>query len=104
MTAAMFDRLGLCRDRLLQMGDIMNFRLSTPRRETFLVSVVIAALVVLGMIVPRQPLAGAQSGLFALAFAEEPGERAMKLAPADRLRYIGIHAGREVGAAVALLG
>ncbi len=30
----------------------MNFRLSTPRRETFLVSVVIAALVVIGMIVP----------------------------------------------------
>ena len=30
----------------------MNFRLSTPRRETFIISVVIAALVVLGMIVP----------------------------------------------------
>jgi len=37
------------------MGDIMNFRLSTPRRETFLVSIVIAALVVLGMIV-RLPI------------------------------------------------
>jgi len=30
----------------------MNIRLSTPRRETFLVSVIIAALVVIGMIVP----------------------------------------------------
>ena len=30
----------------------MNFNLSTPRRETFLVSVVIAVLVVIGMIVP----------------------------------------------------
>jgi len=33
------------------MGGIMNFRLSTPRRETFLVSVVIAILVIIGMIV-----------------------------------------------------
>jgi hypothetical protein len=30
----------------------MNIRLSTPRRETFLVSVIMAALVVIGMIVP----------------------------------------------------
>ena len=30
----------------------MNFNLSAPRRETFLVSVVIAVLVVIGMIVP----------------------------------------------------
>jgi hypothetical protein len=33
-------------------GGIMNFNLSAPRRETFLVSIVIAILVVLGMIVP----------------------------------------------------
>ena len=30
----------------------MNFNLSAPRRETFLISVVIAILVVLGLIVP----------------------------------------------------
>jgi hypothetical protein len=30
----------------------MNIHLSTPRRETFLISAVIAALVVIGMIVP----------------------------------------------------
>ena len=30
----------------------MNFNLGAPRRETFLVSIVIAILVVLGMIVP----------------------------------------------------
>jgi hypothetical protein len=34
------------------LGGIMNFNLSAPRRETFLVSIVIAILVVLGMIVP----------------------------------------------------
>ena len=36
----------------LATGELMNIRLSTPRRETFLVSAVIAALVVIGMIVP----------------------------------------------------
>jgi len=36
----------------------MNFRLSTPRRETFLVSVVIAILVIIGMIVPLPFLHG----------------------------------------------
>jgi hypothetical protein len=30
----------------------MNFNLSAPRRETFLVSIVIAILVLLGMILP----------------------------------------------------
>ena len=30
----------------------MNFSLSAPRRETFLVSAIIAILVVIGMIVP----------------------------------------------------
>lgn len=30
----------------------MNFNLSAPRRETFLISIVIAILVVLGLVVP----------------------------------------------------
>jgi hypothetical protein len=33
-------------------GAFMNFNLSAPRRETFLISIVIAILVVLGLIVP----------------------------------------------------
>jgi hypothetical protein len=33
------------------LGGIMNINLSAPRKETFLVSIVIAILVVLGMIV-----------------------------------------------------
>ena len=36
----------------MPLGGIMNFNLSAPRRETFLISVVIAILVVLGLIVP----------------------------------------------------
>jgi len=65
--ALYFDKLGL---RLIakQMGDIMNFRLSTPRRETFLVSVVIAALVVLGMIVPLPFFTGYALGLLLIAY------------------------------------
>ena len=50
------------------MGGIMNFRLSTPRRETFLVSVVIAALVVLGMIVPLPFFTGYALGLLLIAY------------------------------------
>jgi hypothetical protein len=50
------------------MGDIMNFHLSTPRRETFLVSVVIAALVVLGMIVPLPFFTGYALGLLLIAY------------------------------------
>ena len=67
MTAVMFDRLGLF-VTVAAMGGIMNFRLSTPRRETFLVSVVIAALVVLGMIVPLPFFTGYALGLLLIAY------------------------------------
>jgi hypothetical protein len=50
------------------MGGIMNFRLSTPRRETFLVSIVIAALVVIGMIVPLPFFTGYALGLLLIAY------------------------------------
>jgi len=68
MTAVIFDRLGLYRDLCCYWGGIMNFRLSTPRRETFLVSVVIAALVILGMIVPLPFFTGYAIGLLLIAY------------------------------------
>lgn len=46
----------------------MNIRLSTPRRETFLVSVIIAALVVIGMIVPLPFFTGYGLGLLLIAY------------------------------------
>jgi hypothetical protein len=46
----------------------MNLRLSTPRRETFLVSVIIAALVVIGMIVPLPFFTAYALGLLLLAY------------------------------------
>jgi hypothetical protein len=46
----------------------MNFRLSTPRRETFLVSVIIAALVVIGMIVPLPFFTAYALGLLLIAY------------------------------------
>jgi hypothetical protein len=46
----------------------MNIHLSTPRRETFLVSVVIAALVVIGMIVPLPFFTGYGLGLLLIAY------------------------------------
>jgi hypothetical protein len=46
----------------------MNIRLSTPRRETFLISVVIAALVVIGMIVPLPFFTGYGMGLLLIAY------------------------------------
>jgi hypothetical protein len=49
-------------------GGHHEFRLSTPRRETFLVSVVIAALVVLGMIVPLPFFTGYALGLLLIAY------------------------------------
>jgi hypothetical protein len=67
MTAVMFDRLGL-HVTVCCNGGIMNFRLSTPRRETFLVSVVIAALVVIGMIVPLPFFTGYALGLLLIAY------------------------------------
>jgi hypothetical protein len=49
-------------------GKPMNLRLSTPRRETFIVSVVIAALVVLGMIVPLPFFTAYALGLLLIAY------------------------------------
>ena len=46
----------------------MNIHLSTPRRETFLVSVIIAALVVIGMIVPLPFFTGYGLGLLLIAY------------------------------------
>ena len=46
----------------------MNIRLSAPRRETFLVSAVIAALVVIGMIVPLPFFTGYGLGLLLIAY------------------------------------
>jgi len=46
----------------------MNIHLSTPRSETFLVSVVIAALVVIGMIVPLPFFTGYGLGLLLIAY------------------------------------
>jgi hypothetical protein len=50
------------------MGGQMNFSLSTPRRETFLVSVVIAILVVIGMIVPLPFFTPYALGLLLIAY------------------------------------
>ena len=49
-------------------GTIMNIRLSSPRRETFLGSIVIAILVVLGMIVPLPFFSGYALGLLLIAY------------------------------------
>ena len=46
----------------------MNTRLSTPRRETFLVSAIIAILVVIGMIVPLPFFTGYGMGLLLIAY------------------------------------
>jgi len=46
----------------------MDIRLTVPRRETFLVSVVIAILVVLGMIVPLPFFTGYALGLLLIAY------------------------------------
>ena len=51
-----------------QRGGIKNFRLSTPRRETFLVSVVIAILVIIGMIVPLPFFTAYALGLLLIAY------------------------------------
>jgi hypothetical protein len=50
------------------MGDIMNFALSAPRRETFLVSAIIAILVVIGMIVPLPFFTSYALGLLLIAY------------------------------------
>ena len=42
--------------------------MSTPRRETFLVSVVIAVLVIIGMIVPLPFFTGYGFGLLLIAY------------------------------------
>jgi hypothetical protein len=46
----------------------MNFNLSAPRRETFLVSIVIALLVVLGLLVPLPFFTGYGLGLLLIAY------------------------------------
>ncbi len=46
----------------------MALRLSTPRRETFIVSVVIAVLVILGMIVPLPFFTAYALGLLLIAY------------------------------------
>ena len=46
----------------------MNIHLSTPRRETFFVSVIIAALVIIGMIVPLPFFTGYGMGLLLIAY------------------------------------
>lgn len=46
----------------------MKFNLSTPRRQTFLVSVIIASLVVIGMIVPLPIFTGFGLGLLLIAY------------------------------------
>ena len=46
----------------------MNIHLSTPRRQTFLISVIIAALVVLGMIVPLPFFTAYGMGLLLVAY------------------------------------
>jgi hypothetical protein len=46
----------------------MNTNLSTPRRETFLVSVILAVLVVIGMIVPLPIFTSYGLGLLLIAY------------------------------------
>ena len=46
----------------------MNIRLSTPRQMTFLVSVIIAALVVIGMVVPLPFFTAYALGLLLIAY------------------------------------
>lgn len=46
----------------------MNFHLSTPRRETFFVSVIIAVLVIIGLIVPLPFFTGYGFGLLLIAY------------------------------------
>ena len=46
----------------------MNFNLSTPRRQTFLVSVIIAILVVIGMVVPLPIFTSYGLGLLLIAY------------------------------------
>ncbi|MHA1518342.1 MAG: hypothetical protein ACTSYK_07020 [Alphaproteobacteria bacterium] len=46
----------------------MDFKLSTPRRQTFLISVILAALVVIGMIVPLPIFTAYGLGLLLIAY------------------------------------
>jgi len=52
----------------LSLGDIMNFSLSAPRRGTFLVSAIIAILVVIGMVVPLPFFTSYALGLLLIAY------------------------------------
>jgi hypothetical protein len=46
----------------------MNIDLSTPRRETFFVSVIIAILVIIGLVVPLPFFTGYGFGLLLIAY------------------------------------
>jgi hypothetical protein len=46
----------------------MNIHLSTPRRETFFVSVIIAVLIIIGLIVPLPFFTGYGFGLLLIAY------------------------------------
>ena len=46
----------------------MDFRLSTPTRQTFLISIILAALVVIGMIVPLPIFTSYGLGLLLIAY------------------------------------
>jgi hypothetical protein len=46
----------------------MNIDLSTPRRETFFVSVIIAILVIIGLVVPLPLFTGYGFGLLLIAY------------------------------------
>ena len=46
----------------------MNFSLSAPRRETFLISAIIAILVIIGMIVPLPFFTAYALGLLLIAY------------------------------------
>jgi len=54
--------------RHCHLGGIMNFSLSAPRRETFLVSAIITILVVIGMIVPLPFFTSYATGLLLIAY------------------------------------
>ena len=69
MTSVMFARFAQSSlQQTSRLGDIMDIRLTAPRRETFLVSVVIAILVILGMIVPLPFFTGYALGLLLIAY------------------------------------
>ena len=51
-----------------RLGGPMNIDLSTPRRETFFVSGIIAILVIIGLVVPLPFFTGYGFGLLLIAY------------------------------------